>query len=46
VELPRGAADVSLEVGSEPYLRMQNGQVTFREPVADSSDAEFKFRIR
>jgi hypothetical protein len=46
VELPRAAADVSLEVGGQPYLQMQNGQVTFRAPPADSTDATFTFRTR
>jgi hypothetical protein len=46
VELPRAAADVSLEVGGQPYLTMQNGQVTFSAPAADSTDAKFTFRIK
>ena len=46
VELPRAAAVVSLEVGGQPYLEMQNGQVTFRAPPVDSTNATFTFRIR
>jgi hypothetical protein len=46
VELPRGAADVSLVVGGELYLRIQNGRFEMPVPATDSSNAEFSFRIR
>jgi hypothetical protein len=46
VELPRGAADVSLEVGGQLYVRVQNGRAQLTMPAADSSDAELTFRIR
>jgi hypothetical protein len=46
VEFPRGAADASLEVNGELYVRAQGGDVRFTAPAADSSDAEVSFRIR
>jgi anti-sigma factor RsiW len=46
VELPRGAADVSLEVNGQLYLRAQAGELRFTQPATDSSDVEYSFRIR
>jgi hypothetical protein len=45
VDLPRGVADVSLEVGGRLYLRVRGGQLEVTAPTLGRSSAEVSFRI-